>query len=280
MGTKTRKYPPLSLIGALAIIGTFVVVALFADALAPHDPNTTSLSSRLLPPFWVAGGSTIYPLGTDQLGRDILSRLIHGASTSLLVAVQALILGAGIGGAVGVLSGYFKGLTDSLLMRAVDVMLTLPIILFALIFVVVVGPATTNVVVAIALVLWARFARVIRGEVLALREREFVILARVAGASHLRVMAVHLLPNVLNTLMVLASLQIGYVIVIEASLSFLGAGVPPPTPAWGSMIADGRDYVTSAWWLSLWPGLATMLVVLSLNLLGDWLRDRIDPRLA
>ena len=196
------------------------------------------------------------------------------------MTVQGLLLGTGIGTVVGLVSGFFRGWVDTILMRLVDVMLALPIILFALILVVAVGPAISNVVIAIALVLWARFARVVRGEVLSVRESDYVALARVAGASNIRIIVRHLLPNVANTLLVLASLQVGWVIIVEATLSFLGAGVPPPTPAWGSMIAEGRLHVTSAWWLSAWPGLATMIVVLAFNLLGAWLRDTLDPKLA
>ena len=277
-----RKMGRLQLVPALAgaIVVAFVVVAVFADSIAPHSPTETSLRNQLRPPAWDPGGSTAFLLGTDKLGRDILSRVVHGARTSLLVTLQGLLLGTGIGTLVGLVSGYFRGWVDTVLMRFVDVMLALPIILFALIFVVALGPATSNVVIAIALVLWARFARVVRGEVLSVRESDYVALARVAGASHVRIIAWHVLPNVANTLMVLASLQVGWVIIVEATLSFLGAGVPPPTPAWGSMIAEGRLYVTTSWWLSAWAGLATMMVVLAFNLFGDWLRDTLDPKLS
>ena len=277
-----RNLQRLQLVPALtgSIVVAFVIVALFADSIAPHSPTETSLPSQLQPPAWVPGGSTNFLLGTDNLDRDIASRIIHGARTSLLVTVQGLLLGTGIGTVVGLVSGFFRGWVDTILMRLVDVMLALPIILFALILVVAVGPAISNVVIAIALVLWARFARVVRGEVLSVRESDYVALARVAGASNIRIIVRHILPNVANTLLVLASLQVGWVIIVEATLSFLGAGVPPPTPAWGSMIAEGRLHVTGAWWLSAWPGLATMIVVLAFNLFGDWLRDTLDPKLA
>ncbi len=264
---------------ALLIVTVFISVAVFSNVISPHSPNATSLPSRLKPPAWVLGGSWTFPLGTDQLGRDILSRIIAGSRTSLLVALQALLLGAGLGGLIGIVSGYFAGWIDTMLMRFADVMLALPIILFALLFVVISEPSTTNVIVAIGLVLWARFSRVIRGQVLVVREQDFVALARVAGLSNFRIIIFHILPNVANTLMVLASHQIGWVIVVEASLSFLGAGIPPPTAVWGSMIADGRNYITTAWWITLWPGLAVMVVVLAFNLFGDWLRDTLDPRL-
>ena len=263
-----------------SLVVAFVILAIFADFLAPYSPTETSLPNRLKPPFWMSGGSTAFLLGTNTLGRDILSRIIYGARTSILVAVQGLFLGTVVGTAVGLVSGFFRGWVDMILMRLVDVMLALPIILFALILVVAWGPGIGNVVIAITLVLWARFARVVRGEVLSVRESDYVALARVAGASNFRIVVRHIFPNVANTLLVLASLQVGWVIIVEATLSFLGAGVPPPTPAWGSMIADGRLYVTNAWWLSVWPGLATMVVVLAFNLLGDWLRDTLDPKLS
>ena len=264
---------------ALAIISTFVLTALLADLVSPHDPLATSLRDRLRPPAWV-GGSEQFLLGTDVLGRDILSRLIHGARTSLLVAALALAGGAGVGLIVALVAGYFGGKVDTILMRLVDMMLALPIILLALIFAVTLGPTTQNVIFAIALVLWARFARVIRGDVLVLREAGFVELARVAGSSHFRMITKHLLPNVLSTVLVMASVQVGFVIIVEASLSFLGAGVPVPTPAWGSMIAEGREYIVTAWWLTVWPGVATMLLVVAFNFFGDWLRDELDPRLS
>lgn len=264
---------------ALGVIATFVLTALLADLISPHDPLATSLRDRLRPPVW-AGGSDQFLLGTDVLGRDVLSRLIHGARTSLLVAALALAGGAGIGLVVALIAGHFGGKADAILMRLVDMMLALPIILLALIFAVTLGPTTQNVIFAIALVLWARFARVIRGDVLVLRQAGFVELARVAGSSHFRIITKHLLPNVLSTLLVMASVQVGFVVIVEASLSFLGAGVPVPTPAWGSMISEGREYVVTAWWLTVVPGIATMLLVMAFNFFGDWLRDELDPRLS
>jgi len=213
------------------------------------------------------------------MGRDLLTRMIYGARVSLLVAVLSLILGGGVGAAVGLIAGYYGGRLDAFIMRVADTTMAFPIILFAILFVVVVGGSLGTTVVAVAMVLWARYARVIRGEVLSLRERDFVAQARIAGASSTRIILVHLFPNVTNTLIVLLSLQVGWVIIVEASLSFLGAGIPPPTPTWGSMIAEGRDYIASAWWVSFFPGLAILATVLSFNLLGDWLRDALDPKL-
>jgi peptide/nickel transport system permease protein len=263
----------------IAIISVIVVMALFAPLLAPYSPIDQTLRDKLLPPAWVMGGSDKYLLGTDAFGRDILSRLIYGARISLIVAVLALTAGGGVGLAVGIVAGYLGGAVDSVLMRLVDAAFTFPAILFALLLAVTMGQGLGTLVIAITLLLWASFARVIRGEVLSLRQRDFVALARVRGCSAPRIMLTHILPNVLNTFMVLVTLNIGVVIIAEATLSFLGAGIPPPTPSWGQMIADGRSHIASAWWLSVVPGAAIMLVVLAFNLFGDWLRDWLDPRL-
>ena len=264
---------------AFSIIVVLVVVAVFAPLIAPHSATEQSLPDKLRPPAWQAGGSATHLLGTDLLGRDVLSRLVYGARVSLVVALSALVAGGGVGLALGILAGYVGGRLDGLIMRTVDATLTFPTILIALLLTVSLGQGLRTIVIAVTLIIWARFARIVRGEVLAVKTRDFVALARVHGCSHLRIMAVHIVPNVMNTFMVLLTLHIGFVIIVEASLSFLGAGIPPPTPAWGSMIAEGRDVVTRAWWVSLFPGLAILLVVLAFNLLGDWLRDTFDPKL-
>jgi peptide/nickel transport system permease protein len=263
----------------LAIITVMVATAVLADFLTPYSATDISLSDRLRPPFWEPGGGLAHPLGTDPMGRDLLTRMIYGARVSLLVAVLALLVGGGIGAALGLIAGYYGGRLDALVMRVADTTMAFPIILFAILFVVIIGSSLATTVFAVALVLWARYARVIRGEVLSLRERDFVAQARIAGCSSARIMLVHLFPNILNTLVVLLSLQVGWVIIVEASLSFLGAGIPPPTPTWGSMIAEGRDYIATAWWVSFFPGLAILATVLSFNLFGDWLRDALDPKL-
>ncbi len=263
----------------LALLGITLLMALVPDLLAPHDPYLQSLRARFTPPVWLEGGSWAYPLGTDALGRDMLSRIIHGASISLMVAVFSLIVGGGIGTVIGLVSGYFGGRLDTVLMRFADGMLAFPIIMFAFLLAVTMGPSLSTVVIAIGVVIWARYARIIRGEVLSLKERDFVKLARIAGCTHLRILAVHIFPNVMNTLVVLLTLQLGWVIIVEASLSFLGAGIPQPTSAWGSLIAEGRNSLYRGWWVSTLPGVALMLVVLSFNTMGDWLRDRLDPRL-
>ena len=264
---------------SLGIVAIFVLVALLAPLLAPADPYDQSLRLRFRPPIWEERGSWAYPLGTDRLGRDLLSRIIYGARVSLAAGVVTVLISSAFGAAVGLVAGYYGGRTDAALMRVTDATLSFPVILLALILAVTVGPSFTNVVIAIAVILWARYARVIRGQVLTLMTLDFIAQARIAGAGAWRIITRHLLPNTLNTLVVLITLQIGYVIIVEASLSFLGAGIPPPTPAWGSMIAEGRDFVTSAWWVSSFPGLAILLVVLAFNLLGDWLRDTLDPKL-
>jgi peptide/nickel transport system permease protein len=263
----------------LSIITVMVTTAVLAEFLTSYSATEIALANRLRPPFWEKGGSLSHPLGTDPMGRDLLTRMVYGARVSLVVAVLALLVGGGVGAALGLIAGYYGGRLDALVMRVADTTMAFPIILFAILFVVVLGGSMVTTVFAVALVLWARYARVIRGEVLSLRERDFVAQARVAGCSSRRIILVHLFPNILNTLVVLLSLQVGWVIIVEASLSFLGAGIPPPTPTWGSMIAEGRDYIATAWWVSFFPGLAILATVLSFNLFGDWLRDALDPKL-
>ena len=263
----------------LSIIGVFVLMAILAPVLSPADPHSQSLRNRFKPPVWMEGGTTAHLLGTDRLGRDMLARIIWGSRVSLAAGVVTVLLASAFGAAVGLVAGYYGGRTDAALMRITDATMSFPVILLALILAVTVGPSFTNVVVAIAVILWARYARVIRGQVLTLMGLDFIAQARIAGAGAWRIISRHLVPNTLNTLVVLVTLQVGYVIIVEASLSFLGAGIPPPTPAWGSMIAEGREFVTSAWWVSGLPGLAILAVVLAFNLLGDWLRDTLDPKL-
>jgi peptide/nickel transport system permease protein len=270
-----RRVPWLPLL----VIALMVVMALLAPLLAPHSPIDQTLKDKLLPPMWLDGGSSKYVLGTDAFGRDILSRLIHGARVSLIVALLALTAGGGVGLVIGIVAGYLGGVIESVLMRLVDAAFTFPAILFALLLSVTMGQGLGTLVIAISLLLWASFARVIRGEVLALKQRDFVALAKVRGCSTPRIMLTHILPNVMNTFMVLVTLNIGVVIIAEASLSFLGAGIPPPTPTWGLMVSEGRGRIADAWWVSLIPGLAITLLVLSVNVFGDWLRDRLDPRL-
>ncbi|MBI3325101.1 MAG: ABC transporter permease [Nitrospinae bacterium] len=264
----------------LAILTFLLVIpAIFASQVAPHDPLKGALSKRLKPPGWMQGGSMEHPLGTDKLGRDTLSRIIHGARISLMISLVAILVGGSIGTTLGLMSGYFGGKLDALIMRLVDISLSFPTILLALVLVAAVGPSFGTVITVIAVLLWARYARLVRGETLSIKERDFIARARVAGASHARIMARYIFPNVVNSLVVLATLQVGATILLESTLSFLGAGIPRPYPAWGVMVADGRELIVTAWWVSMFPGLAIMLTVLSLNLLGDWLRDHLDPKL-
>jgi peptide/nickel transport system permease protein len=265
---------PVSILVGLALI------AIFADVLAPHSAEVGSLGARFKPPAWQQGGTSQFLLGTDHLGRDVLSRLIFGARVSMVVGLLAVFVAGSIGTALGILSGYMGKWTDQVLMRITDTWLAIPALTFAIFLAAILGPSEMNIVIILSAVYWTRYARVIRGEVLSLREREFVRLAIVAGCSKWTIMKRHILPNVLNTAIVIASLQLGVVIVAEAALSFLGVGVPPPKPAWGLMLADGKKGLMAGyWWLTVTPGMCIMMMVLSANLLGDWLRVKLDPQL-
>jgi peptide/nickel transport system permease protein len=271
-----KRYP---LVPVALLLLFLVIPAVFAPWVAPHDPYGGSLSQRLKPPAWEAGGTSEYLLGTDKLGRDMLSRIIYGARVSLTVSLIAIFVGGIIGTALGLISGYFGRRVDAVLMRLVDISLSLPTILLALVLVAAVGPSFGTVITVLVVLLWARYARLVRGETLAIKELDFIARARVAGASHTRIMIRYIFPNVINSIVVLATLQVGYVILLESALSFLGAGLPRAEPAWGVMVADGRELIVTAWWVSMFPGLAIMLTVLALNLMGDWLRDHLDPKL-
>jgi peptide/nickel transport system permease protein len=264
----------------LAIIALMVLIALGADVLAPHNPEVGLLGLRFKPPAWQAGGSAAHLLGTDHLGRDVLSRLLFGARVSLVVGFTAVIVAGLLGVALGITAGYLGGWVDEVIMRLTDTWLALPALTFAIFLAAVMGPSELNIIIVLAAVYWTRYARVIRGEVLSLKERDFVRLAVIAGCSRLAIMRRHILPNVLNSAIVLATLMLGVVVVTEAALSFLGVGVPPPKPAWGLMLADGkRGLMAGYWWLTVLPGVCIMLLVLAANLLGDWLRVKLDPQL-
>jgi peptide/nickel transport system permease protein len=263
----------------MLILVIFILTGVFAPLIAPHDPERGNLRERNVPPAWEEGGSSKFLLGTDHLGRDMLSRVVFGARISLAVVAVTLGVGMGIGVAGGLVAGWYGGWLDELMMRVVDIKLAIPTILLALVLVLALGQSFMIIVVILAIAIWPRFARNVRGEVLQLKTMDFVALAKVAGASTPRILFMHIFPGVINTLIVLATLEVGIVILLESTLSFLGAGVPPPTPAWGSMVSDGRDRLAVAWWISTMPGLAIMCTVLSMNLFGDWLRDRLDPRL-
>ncbi len=268
-------YPVIPIAILLIVL---VIPALFSTWIAPFGPEEINLRARLLPPVFF-GGSWEYPFGTDRLGRDILSRTMHGAWYALSISAVGIFVGVVIGSALGLIAGYARGWTETIIMRLVDISLALPAMLLALALAVLSGPSFQSVIIVVAFVLWAYFARQVRAEVMTLRERDFVARAVVAGTSHLTILRRHILPNVLNTIVVLATLQIGVVITLEASLSFLGIGIPRPTPTWGLLVSDGRQLLTSAWWISFFPGLAILLTVLSVNIFGDWLRDRLDPKL-
>lgn len=269
------RYPVLPIAILLVVL---VIPALFADLIAPHDPYKAAMGNRLKPPV-LFGGTWEFPLGTDRLGRDMLSRTLHGARYALTISMIGIFLGTILGTFLGLIAGYFRGWIDTVIMRVVDISFALPSVLLALALAAAWGSTFEGVILVVVFVLWSYFARQIRAEVLALRESDFVARARVAGASNTRIILRHILPNVMNTVIVLMTLQIGVVIILEASLSFLGMGIPRPAPAWGLLVADGRALVVSAWWVSLVPGLAILLTVMSVNLLGDWLRDRLDPKL-
>ena len=271
-GARTLPIIPLVILGAL------VVSAVFADVLAPHDPIQVDLLKAFQPPFYMSGGSFDHPLGTDELGRDILSRLMHGGRVSLMLALSVTALGTLVGVPLGLVSGYLGGRTDAVIQRLVEAILSLPTIMVALVFVFVLGQTYASIVLILTPFVAAELARMVRGDALAIRRTNYVALARVAGAAPLRILWRHILPNVAGTVIVVATLQIGALILVESSLSFLGVGVPPPTPAWGLMIEGGREYVATKYWLSLFPGLAIVVTVLSINWIGDWLRNLLDPK--
>lgn len=263
----------------LILLTIIVLAAIFAPLLTNFSPNAVALGERLKGPGFISKQGFTHLLGTDQLGRDVLTRLLYGGRTSLIIGGIVLAIGGAVGLVAGVVAGYFRGIVDIVISRAIDSFLGLPLLLLAIVFAMTFGASLTTEVIALSLLLWSRIARVIRGDVLALADSEYVLQARIAGVSSFRIMVRHIVPNVANTFVVLLALNLAWVIVVESSLSFLGAGIPPPTPSWGSMIADGRSYITSAWWLSMFPGLMLALLVLCVNLLGDWLRDGLDPRL-
>ncbi|WP_417207701.1 ABC transporter permease [Antarctobacter sp.] len=257
----------------ISIVALFIFAGVFAPLLVPYDPNGQDLLIRLKPP------SADHWFGTDALGRDVFSRIVYGARVSLVVVFFALLGGAGLGMTLGVLAGYFGGITDVVISRVIDAAMSIPSLFIGILLAVSLGGGIASVIIAISLIMWSSFARVIRADVIALKNREFIILARLVGCSHLRILLVHVLPNIVSTAMVLISINLGEVILMEAGLSFLGAGIPPPTASWGSMVAEGQGHLARAWWLTAVPGTVILLVVLAFNILGDWTRDRLDPRL-
>lgn len=257
----------------ILIVVVFVAAGLFAPLLAPYDPNAQDLMLRLQPPSWA------HWFGTDSLGRDQLSRVIYGARVTLVVVLFALGGGAAIGLTLGLVAGYFGGFVDTVISRVIDAALAIPSLFIGILLAVTLGGGVTSVVIAISLILWSRFARIIRADVIALKHRDFITQARLIGCSPARIIAVHIVPNIMSTAMVLISINLGEVILMEAGLSFLGAGVPPPTPSWGAMVSEGQAHLASAWWLTTVPATVILLTVLAFNILGDWVRERLDPRL-
>lgn len=273
----TRVRLPATAVAGIVILVAIVLFALLADAIAPRSPEAQRLVERLDPPAW-AGGVHGYVLGTDHLGRDILSRVIYGSRVSLTVGLAGVALSGAVGVTLGLAAGYLGRRWDAVIMRIADVQQAIPSLVLAIAVVAVLRPSIVNLIVVLAVTAWVSFARVVRSEVLSLRESLFVEAARVVGARDLRIVARHILPNTAASIIVIASLMIANMILFEASLSFLGLGVPPPTPSWGRMVFEGLEYVSTAWWVPLFPGVAVMLTVLGTNLLGDWLRDALDPR--
>ena len=272
--SQAPKFPTLLLLIVL------VIPAIFAPLIAPYDPldAPAGIRGRLQPPVF-AGGTSAHILGTDKAGRDVLSRVIYGSRVSIVISLIGIGIAGSIGITLGLISGYYGGLVDATIMRLVDTSLSIPPVLLALALATALDPSFTTVILVVGALLWSIYCRQVRGDTLAVREQDYIARARVSGASSLRIMIKHILPNITNTVIVLVTLQVGFVILLEAGLSFLGVGLSRPTPAWGLMVADGRELIVRAWWVALFPGLAILFTVFGFNLLGDWLRDRLDPKL-
>lgn len=279
LGRVIRSMPQnlTAFVGAIIVI-IAIFVAVFAPWLSPHDPLKQNIRNRLQPPSWVEEGSATHILGTDTLGRDLLSRIIHGSRISLVVGLAAVIISGGIGVTLGLITGYFGGGLDSIVGRLADVQLSIPFLILAVAVVAVIGPSLINLIIVLSISTWVLYYRVVRGEVLSVREEEYIAAAKGIGGSTRHILLQHILPNVSASIVVVATLLVANMIIFEASLSFLGLGVPPPAPTWGRMVADGREYIATAWWIATFPGLAILFTVLGINLLGDWLRDTLDPK--
>lgn len=267
-------------IAGFCLLFVVITCALLAPLLAPHDPGFQDLEARLRPPAWMKGGDLSHPLGTDHLGRDILSRIIYGTRVSLLVAIVAVAVSGTLGTLLGLAAGYWRGRVDAAIMLLADVQLAFPFILLALAVMSVLGAGLRNVIIVLGVTGWVAYGRLIRAEVLSLRTKEYIEAVRALGQKDIKIILRHILPNVMPSAIVMASLRMANMIIAESSLTFMGLGVETDIPTWGSMLADGRGYITSAWWLATFPGLAIMLTVLGVNLIGDWLRDVLDPRMS
>jgi peptide/nickel transport system permease protein len=262
----------------LSCLGLFFFCVILANVISPHDPYEGDLADATLPPAWEEGGTTRFLLGTDMLGRDVLSRLIHGSRISLLISVGCIAFYGTLGVILGLISGFSGGRTDMTIMRLADFWSSLPAIILLFMLAAVYGPSAKTIIITFGIMGWPYYARIVRGESLSLKERDFVRLARVAGCSNLRIMVSHIFPNIVNTIIILATIDIGGIIVLIATLSFLGLGTQPPSCDWGLMLAEGRQYITYAWWLVTFPGIAIVVAVLGFNLTGDWLRELLDPK--
>ena len=274
-GKKMHLSPTVVIFSTVGII--LILIAILAPWLGLHNPNVGALDNRLKPPFWQSGGSLEFPLGTDTLGRDILTRIIYGARTTLSICALVVVIAGSIGTFLGIIAGYIGGWADIIIMRAVDLVYSLPAILLALLLGAIFGPSFQILIFIISFTLWAGYARMARAETLKVRGFDYIALAKIAGLSQAKIMLRHILPNVISPIIILATLQIGTIVIVEASLSFLGVGIPPPTADWGSMVSEGRSYIVTAWWLCIIPGVAIALTVLTFNLLGDALNDWLNP---
>lgn len=269
---------PVALFGGLIVLA-FIFAALFAPSITVHDPEVGSLRQRLIPPVWQEGGVAEYPLGTDAQGRDLLTRIIYGARVSLLVGFLTVAISVLVGAGLGAIAGYYRGWLDTVLSRFADLLMAFPFLIFAIAMMAFIGPGFSNLILALTFKGWVEFYRLVRGEIMSEKSREYVEAARALGRSHSAIIVAEILPNIVQSVFVVATLRMGFFIVTEASLSFLGLGIQPPTPAWGTMVASGRDVMLTHWWVSTVPGLAIVLLVLSLNVFGEGLRDILDPRL-
>ena len=269
---------PLALLGGIIVLA-YVLAAIFAPQITPHDPTMGNLRQRFLPPAWQGGGDMAYLLGTDDQGRDLLTRIIFGARISLVIGLLSVGISVLIGTALGCITGYFRGLIDDIISRFADLLLAFPYLIFAIGVMAFLGPGFVNLITALTFKGWVEFFRLVRGEMMAEKTKEYIEAAKSVGQSHRAIIISEILPNIIQSVFVLGTLRMGYMIIMEASLSFLGLGIQPPTPAWGSMVAAGRDYLLTAWWVSTLPGIAILILVLSINLFGEGLRDILDPRL-
>ncbi|SDI39282.1 ABC transporter permease [Alteribacillus bidgolensis] len=278
-----RRWIKLLMQSKTGTVGLFIVlsvflVAVFAPWIAPHNPSENNLASMLQPPFWMEGGSTDHILGTDNLGRDIFSRIVYGAQVSLLVGITAVLIAGAIGLVAGIVAGYYGGFIDNVIMRFVDAFLAIPSILMTLVILGIVGPGMLTLILVLGITNWVNYARIVRGEVLSVKERDFVKAANMMGVNDKTIMYRHLAPNIFSSFIVISTLSVATTIISEAALSFLGMGIQPPQISWGSMLSTGRDYLADSWWVATFPGIAITITTLGIIFLGDWLRDVLDPK--